>query len=340
MCNVRGTCSKKEDCCGFLSGEAECESDRCCGSKGLPCKSNADCCPSLGCDRSYGTCGGVVCRTLGKPCVNPFDCCSGKCGEDGRCATACADDRFDCRTNGDCCSGFCDPATDRCAPPPCITEGGKCPPGGGGNCCRDPSALACKSADDGEYRCLGGATCLPPSIECTRSDVCCSQICKAGRCSKPCALESAACSADQPCCEGECVNGSCARVCVQKGQRCSQGADCCSDVCDLDTQSCSCSDELCTRDENCCTGKCYGGICKPPCVARDCGHSECELGGPLGTIDAASGVVSPCPASSGQDPTCIARVCDEAAGGDAYCCCGAWDALCVKLAIQLCGACQ
>src|SRR5262245_56663885 len=47
MCNVRGTCTKKEDCCGFLAGEAECETTRCCGAKGLPCKTNADCCPSL-----------------------------------------------------------------------------------------------------------------------------------------------------------------------------------------------------------------------------------------------------------------------------------------------------
>ena len=58
MCNLRGACTKKEDCCGFLTGQADCEQAGCCGAKGLPCRSNADCCPSLGCDPAFGTCGG------------------------------------------------------------------------------------------------------------------------------------------------------------------------------------------------------------------------------------------------------------------------------------------
>jgi hypothetical protein len=72
----------------------------------------------------------------------------------------------------------------------------------------------------------------------------------------------------------------------------------------------------CTADTQCCSGHCVAGACRPACEDTACAdHTVCTTGGPL---------TDTCP----DEPACIAAVCQV----DPYCCCGAWDAPCVKRA--------
>lgn len=345
VCTQGGACNKKEDCCGFLAGQVGCEPPvpgeppRCCRGAGSPCDTDSDCCPSVegGCSETFGTCGGVVCRAIGQSCVNSFDCCSGVCAGDGKCAESCLDLAFECTSDLQCCTGFCDPGSGRCNTPPCKPLGTTCAQNG--DCCSEPANMQCVPVEDGTRFCMN-ETCRPPDVPCTRDDVCCSNRCVSGKCSKPCAAEGQSCDGDTPCCDGECQNGICQRACLSQKASCEASLDCCSGVCMFDVEVggkvCSCSTDVCNTNENCCTGKCIGGACKPSCVPQTCNHSECQLGGPLGQLDS-GGQPVPCPEQSGApyDPACVQQVC----AADEYCCCNAWDAVCVSEAASLCGKC-
>jgi hypothetical protein len=306
-------CTRREHCCDFLNGTVACDGN-CCGARGASCTDDSDCCEGTGgCVQPFGTCGGVICRQLEAKCLNDFDCCSNNCGPDGRCAEICSE--IHCTQNADCCVGSCD--SGRCTK--CKPEGAVCQPGGTNEqaCCASPeSPLTCVETPDGLSRCGSQAGCMPPGAECVSSDRCCDEApCVNGLCSKACGLPGAACAeGEQPCCNSECTNGVCAKTCADEGAGCASSLDCCSGVCDAGT--CACSDDWCNSDDNCCNGVCIGGACKPPCAPIDCQHSVCKLGAPMD-------------ASCGKD--CIDQICLQ----DEYCCCGAWDALCVKLAFEL-----
>jgi hypothetical protein len=325
ICNTGGDCSRREDCCGFLGGTVGCSST-CCGEPGALCSSNADCCPGAGgCVQPFGTCGGVVCRQLDASCVNDFDCCSKNCGPTGRCEAICSVKH--CDKDADCCGGLiCSDKT--CTKLGCLLEGEECSPGGAA-CCGDPPGLGCIPTKDGATRCAT-SDCLPPGVACSRDDYCCSDRCVGGLCSKPCGLVGAACGDGMPCCDGECSGGICTQSCSTTGTTCTSSLECCSGVCN--DKLCDCSEVVCAKDENCCTGVCIGGACKPACADVDCNNrSVCQLGGPLGS-KLSEGSFSACPGMEG----CVTEVCKQ----DDYCCCGAWDALCVGLAHTLTQSCS
>jgi hypothetical protein len=343
ICAQGGACDGDQSCCGFLTGSAKCEGPengkKCCGSLGTSCTDDSECCKSArGCSQATRTCGGVVCRALGKECVNSFDCCSNRC-VDARCVEVCSAFKFDCTEDSDCCSGYCDPDARRCATPPCKGEGQDCSRGGA--CCKDPLGMTCQTmVIDQSLRCVTDNTCFPAGVPCERDEHCCSHICVlgvgpdgGGLCSKPCTATGGSCNAtDKPCCSGECRSGTCEQICGKSGAACATGAECCSELCK--DNACDCSTGACVRDENCCTGQCIGGACKPACGALSCDHSECQAGGRL-EHPGENNVLVECAGTATFDPACVKQVCDE----DPYCCCGAWDFLCVTEAAQKCGGC-
>jgi hypothetical protein len=112
------------------------------------------------------------------------------------------------------------------------------------------------------------------------------------------------------------------------GAACKANGDCCNGMCQNGTCASHCSNDYCTAPSDCCTGMCMHGSCLPQCNATTC-HDECSEGGPLPGMGE-----TPCPL---ENTTCVDAVCAM----DSYCCCGAWDTLCIShvAALQV-GACS
>lgn len=134
-----------------------------CGSTGVPCASNSECCGALQCiDGQCGT--GPSCLPNGTPCTSDTNCCNACVG--GTCATgpACAGTGASCVATNDCCSGLtCNDFTCGVAPPPCRPAGSSCT--GASQCC---------SNECGGGVC-GTSTCA--SVGQTACDMCVVQSC-------------------------------------------------------------------------------------------------------------------------------------------------------------------
>lgn len=298
VCGALGeACARREDCCGFTKGRADCDAKRskCCVPRGVPCSSNADCCAGAGaCElalaEGYTTCGGVVCSTPGKACANGFDCCTGVCDATGKCAeTPCGDDGFECTTGAACCSGYCGPSG-RCEPPPCALRGAPCEVDG--DCCTE----LCYRPDPSQPGVCSEGGCFPNGFDCASDTQCCSHHCDLTY--FRCGLES----------------------CKTLGEACESGLECCSGGCSGGVCS-LCSTELCQIDADCCTGSCEGGKCVAGSCSEPACHPVCEEGPPLddgcdhvGACAADVCAAHPICCCSGWDAICVALaagLCDD-----------------------------
>jgi hypothetical protein len=134
-----------------------------------------------------------------------------------------------CVQSPECCSGVCDPKTQKCA-----SVVGVCTADGG----------SCKSGPE-----------------------CCTFQCGVdGKCAKQaCVSDNGTCTGDAQCCGGKCTNGTCAPLnpgCSTAGNACATGTDCCSGqcgankTCTLGGSYCIQPGDVCARDNDCCTGSC------------------------------------------------------------------------------------
>jgi hypothetical protein len=132
-----------------------------------------------------------------------------------------------CANGSGCCSGWCDPMTTLCIPPPNV----------------------CGSL---------GAACMGQTD-------CCSLNCTAGKCGAACKQNGTMCAAPSDCCSGNCANGSCAPVvmggCGTLGQACNANGDCCSQNCQTGLcvsagGNCSAVGDVCFKDSDCCSSLC------------------------------------------------------------------------------------
>jgi len=339
VCNGVGeACTRKEDCCDFLTGEAECrlaasvvQGDaavpdpdagvgemKCCRADGTTCTTETESACCSGACRN-GRCGGVFCRPAGQPCTDDYQCCTQKCS-DGVCfEEACLDPGMPCDANEDrCCVGTCTQSGicgfDQCVPlhEPCDPT-----PGAPLQCCQNPGGV--------EVQCK--AATAPPTTGQTT----------AGKCyaidENPCSSSGESCNTDNDCCTSESLfcNSStrkCGQKCAQTDTTCQFNSDCCSGVCGA-LSTCECSTTYCKQDGDCCSpgNKCYGGVCLAACAKPSCTHDPCLEGTPL---DATECGVTGAPA----DPNVVAAVCAT----DPYCCCNAWDLFCVASALKQFGA--
>ncbi|HEX3770785.1 MAG TPA: hypothetical protein VHV30_07975 [Polyangiaceae bacterium] len=192
-CDAPGTpCTSRSTCCsgrceplgrnGAVVCGAYCEADH------EACEQASDCC-SLACNS--GVCGGALCAVVGGACDRDSGCCSNRC-EGGRCAaepTACLPTGEACGTDAGagfgvgpmmgpggsaspCCSGVCDPTTQRCD--------------------------------------LGPGSCREPSVPCSMASECCRiGTCEPNAdgirvCTAPCVADGQTCNSDGDCCNGSC----------------------------------------------------------------------------------------------------------------------------------------
>jgi hypothetical protein len=289
VCGLQGeACQVREDCCDFVSGEADCQLHRCCRPSGVHCASDSDCCSNAGyCDS--GHCGGFVCHDPGKPCHLDQECCTKSCVDHVCAGEICAADGFECAADGDCCSHHCE-SSGRCGQS-CVASGGVCMIGvAQKGCC---SGLTCFTPPGADSGVCSAAMCLPDGVSCVAGLKCCSGYCDPNfhECTTGCASMGSPCKVASDCCNGMCTNGTCAS---------------------------HCSDDYCMTATDCCTQMCMHGSCLPTCNAPTCTHDECTEGGPLPGMGQ-----TPCPL---LNTTCIDAVCAM----DDYCCCGAWDTLCIS----------
>jgi hypothetical protein len=300
------SCNRKEDCCQFLEGNADCasrpvagggEQKICCRTDGAECTDNEQCCTGY-CDPRTGTCGGVNCRKPDEKCATDYQCCTGLCVEH-----VCK--KGICTALGDACSGddrCCDGAT--CQPngrcgydPQCRQESQPCAVGStdpAQTCCTDLDCVALPGDTTGLGVC--GAGCLPDNSTCADGSECCGLFCDPylKRCGPQCtkAYDPEPCNAGYDCCSGNCVNGAC-----------------------------ECADDVCVHPEDCCSGACVNGLCTATCQPTSC-HNACMPGAPMDAT---------CPDPTGG--TCVSDVCAI----DSYCCCTEWDDLCLSEVVAACG---
>lgn len=292
---ITEACQSREDCCGFITGVADCVNGLCCTTAGAHCgddpmiPGDAECCANAGyCDDNR--CGGRVCTLAKGPCRFDDDCCSKRCLAFECAETICSEKGFECAADTDCCTGHCE-ADGRCGDS-CAAEGGVCD--SRKPCCGSLMCLVPPNADSGV--CSTGA-CLPEGVECVPGLPCCPGLaCDAthGTCAKPCVDTGGACSKDGECCSASCQGGTCVKP--------------------------VCSEAYCSTDADCCSGTCLHATCKPSCSAVSC-HGACTEGAPLDS------------SCSTLNLTCIKQVCTD----DPYCCCSAWDTLCISHVVALAG---
>lgn len=206
-----GECTIDDDCCGFSTGTAACESGLCCRPIGTECSDDRECCANAG-TCIDGRCGGVACAGEGELCLNDFQCCTGRCGDDRKCeGTTCPPEGFTCATDADCCDLLCHPETKRCFDPPeCSLLGGACIVAA--DCC-DPSHICFDDGKPGSGGVCSPEDCAPNNVDCHTSDKCCSGYCAPPpyRLCGECAKTGEPCGTAAPCCPGlTCgTNGEC-----------------------------------------------------------------------------------------------------------------------------------
>lgn len=155
-----------------------------------------------------------------------------------------------CVQSPECCSGVCDPKTNRCASVVGVCAG---------------QGQACSAGPD-----------------------CCSFQCGAdSKCAKQaCVSDTGGCTLDSQCCGGSCTDGTCAPLnstCSTAGNACADGTDCCSGqcgankLCTLGGSYCIQPGDVCSRANDCCTGSCSiaGGATLGTCAEQPAGPAFC-----------------------------------------------------------------
>lgn len=156
-----------------------------------------------------------------------------------------------CVQSPECCSGVCDPKTNKCA-----------------------SVVG---------------VCTGPGQACTAGTDCCSFQCGAdSKCAaQACVSDAGVCQLDSQCCGGSCTNGKCAALnpsCSTAGNSCAVGTDCCSGqcgtnkLCTLGGSYCIQPGDVCARANDCCTGSCNiaGGATLGTCGEQPSGSAFCK----------------------------------------------------------------
>lgn len=305
LCHATGgKCERTEDCCGFLKGQGDCAPGLgCCLPKGVRCEFDEQCCDGQLCVAGAGaepTCGGFECLGALQDCTEGPQCCTGIC-TGGKCAEeVCRGVGLEC-TAEECCLGLtCLDGT--CREPACLDPKATCNPDEEGTCCEgecieltaNPALGVCVEA---------GATCLALEYDCDPvNDGAALECCPGTRCS------------------GETLK--CTALCAGVEAYCARRSDCCTGtLCDEVTNRCApCTNGYCENDSDCCSSTCVKGsnategTCGPQCVAP----SSC-------TADPCSVSTLPLDVSCPQ-ANCVSDVCTK----DPYCCCTAWDAICVQ----------
>jgi hypothetical protein len=337
VCGPAGqACGQKEQCCGFLSGLAQCEEGGCCRPFGVPCSSNEDCCGGVACeadaDSGESVCGGQACTLAGEPCEAAAECCTKVCDPDsGTCSEQiCLPDGSPCDKASDCCHNFCDRgvvaaednAAGVCALPQCVPDGFLCP-------LETPEIECCSpfcvlNSYSMENVCSSG-DCQPDFQPCVFDIECCSFFCDplTSVCTLPCGTASQPCS--MGCCPDAACNQNTQTCCMQETAFCLNNEDCCEGRCDPSLFVCKKNDcgalpgDPCdpTNPESCCNGLCNSsfGYC---CALQGC-HSVCAAGEPLGNDANCQ--------SSTVETACINTICGQM--GFEHCCCDAWSPDCV-----------
>jgi hypothetical protein len=136
-----------------------------------------------------------------------------------------------CVQSTECCSGVCDPKTNKCASVVgvCAGQGQACT--AGPDCC----SFQCGA----DHKCANTA-CVSDSGECTLDSQCCGGACTNGSCAPlnpACSTAGNACAADTDCCSGQCGdNKTCTlggSYCIQPGDVCARSNDCCTGSCTI-----------------------------------------------------------------------------------------------------------
>lgn len=285
-------------------------------SFGGACTRPQNCCGSL---EGHATCeDGSCCATRGSACTVDTDCCSiaGAC--DPRTHTCggkqCTEADQPCTLDIECCTRRCNDRS--CAKTTCNANKFDCL--ADEDCCSD-------FCDPVAHVCAERPTCNEAGTACAVETDCCKGThcfraagTIAGTCAaESCSLDLLDCATDDQCCSGHCdpVFFFCSTACSYADHACAVDSDCCAGHCDNQVCKGSCSTSSCDENEDCCSGSCVEGTC-----ASECGpaasHSPCASGGPLHSDE--------------FNKPCIEAICKA----DAYCCCGAWDELCVNAALN------
>jgi hypothetical protein len=122
---------------------------------------------------------------------------------------------------------------------------------------------------------------------------------------------------------------------VGDGFGCTFPSDCCSGICDggtCGTPGCADYGQACSNADGCCGGSCNGSAtCVWKCLTGSgdfgCFSDVCATS--LQPLDPSCGVSDP----GWVDGECVEAVCAE----DPYCCCTAWDGMCVSEVPTFCG---
>jgi hypothetical protein len=347
---ANATCDRTEDCCGFLTGQAECQAltvtptgqdpvQQCCRPLGVACDAGAPCCAGLECDTLTGTCGGVQCKFIDELCSDNAECCTKVCNRgsngDGKCGPLCGPSGFSCGADTPCCEGLlCDSGT--CRVPVCVPNGAPCDPQSSTKPCCEGQ---CQPLDATGSTTGGGEKIVGVCVKdgCFPRDSACDP------------------AGSVPCCAGSnCVKGvnRCGTNCVGKDGYCVRESDCCGGLvpedgpgsalkslrCDITTNSCAtCSKGYCETNEDCCSQKCNpAGFCETACAATPepaCTHSMTQSGGLL-AVETSPGVFQHCNNVSQHyiEQKCVETICSV----DKSCCCSGWDELCATAALVAC----
>jgi hypothetical protein len=285
-----------------------------CEVLGAPCEHPRDCCGSLG---GHASCETTCCKTRGSACSPSEPCCN----SDGACidfvcgGRPCTEAPDRCAKDEDCCTRICKKG--RCAATVCNEDKFQC------SVDKDCCSGFC---DPGSSLCAAPPVCAKAGEPCAIETDCCPEThCSAApgtiarACAKAdCSLALVDCATDDQCCSGRCDRAtfSCAPACTYEGSACGADSDCCAGQCVNGACAGTCSTSSCTASEDCCSGSCVQGTCAAPCSPVST-HDPCTPGGPL--------------ARSTDLTSCIDMVCND----DPFCCCGAWDELCVAAALGL-----
>lgn len=281
------------------------------------------CAPAGSCEQAQECCGSLeghadcvdntCCATRGSKCTEDKDCCAsaGDC-VDGICGRVrCIEKGQRCNHDVECCTGACNDHL--CAKTTCNPNKFECIVDA--DCCSDFCA-------PGLNLCATRPTCAEAGTACVvETDCCAGTHCRhqpgslEGQCAAPdCVADSLDCATDDQCCSGHCDRTLffCAAACAAEDHACAADADCCTGKCEGKLCKGACSTTYCAADDDCCSGACVAGACRAECGSPT-EHSPCTAGGPL---------------SGDKDTTnklCVDAVCAE----DPYCCCGAWDDICI-----------
>lgn len=294
LCAPTGSCEQPRECCGFLDGKASCVKSTCCATRGAACATSKDCCAGAG-QCSSEVCGGIACIEKDKACTKDGECCTKICKKSPGAAPT---------DQGACAATICQDdkgdctADADCCNLHCDTLTSLCAP--------LPMCGKIDAACSIDPDCCPGTHCLIASGNLTG-------MCSAATCSD--ALVD--CSADDQCCSGHCdpIAFFCMPACLGTGTTCANEGQCCTGQCENGVCAGTCSTGFCNQKSDCCgDSDCIAHACTAACnpVAV---HDPCTAGGPIApTVD---------------NQACLVAVC----GQDPYCCCGAWDDVCVAAAV-------